>query len=57
MRNLEDCTAEFHGVNVALLRKSAAEWLVAFDAAEPLPPLPRIEMVIEAEGVRQNRGI
>jgi uncharacterized protein len=57
MRNLDGCGAEFHGVNVTLLRRSAAEWLKAFDAGQPLPPLPRIEMVMEFERMSKRQEI
>lgn len=55
MGNLEGCPAEFHAVNVALLRKSVAQWLTAFDAGNPLPRLPRMEVVMEIDAPK-NRG-
>lgn len=48
MRNLDGCAAEFHGIHIALLKKSVAQWLLAFDAGQPLP-LPRIEVVLEPD--------
>lgn len=55
-RNLEKCPAEFHAVNVELLRKSVAQWLIAFDAGQPVPALPHIEIVMDVD-VAKNRGI
>ena len=57
MRNLEDCPAEFYGIKAVLLKKSVAHWLDAFDARQPLPPLPRMEIAMGAESVPRNREI
>lgn len=57
MGNLEDCPAEFYGIKVVLLKKSVAQWLVAFDARQPLPPLPRMEIAMGAESVPRKREI
>ena len=56
LQNLEGCPAEFHAVKVALLRESVGQWLDAFDAGQPLPPLPRIQIVMEVD-IAKNRGI
>ena len=44
IRNLDGCPADFHGLNVAPLVHSMAQWRKAVESSQPLPPLPRIEM-------------
>jgi predicted metal-dependent hydrolase len=45
MNNLSRHPPDFHGVHIPGLLKSLSQWLEAFDNDEPLPPLPRIEVV------------
>jgi predicted metal-dependent hydrolase len=42
MNNLAGHPPNFHGIEVARLLKSLAQWLEAFDNHQPLPPLPQI---------------
>lgn len=57
MRNLDGCGAEFHGVHVARLRKSVAEWLKSLDAGQTVPSPPRIEIVEESKKTSKAQEI
>jgi predicted metal-dependent hydrolase len=44
MNNLDAHPRDFHGVHIARLLKSLAQWLDAFDKGQPLPWLPQIDV-------------
>ncbi|MGO9125030.1 MAG: DUF309 domain-containing protein [Terriglobales bacterium] len=45
MKNLAGHPPNFHGIQLPGLLKSLAQWLEAFDNHQPLPSLPRIDVV------------
>ena len=49
MKNLAGHPKNFHDIQIPHLLESLTQWLEAFDNSQPLPSLPRIE-VIKREG-------
>ena len=45
MKNLAGVPQTFHGIQVPRLLHSLAQWLDAFDNQQPLPAMPRIDVV------------